>query len=145
MNKSEFVTRYTSIVAMLGEPATKVVVAGGGALLMLGIRKETSDLDLDVRKEVLNRYKTRSNVEVFDGREIVNLDKVVALHLLSEETETTIVEGVTVYSVDELIRFKQKLIASPERKKDKLAQDKADLDALFKLKKNGSKPAAFKW
>lgn len=143
MNRNEFITKYNQVVKMLGSTASRVVVASGGALLMLGLRESTSDLDLDVPKQVFVRFRKPNNVEIFDGQEIVNIDETIALHVIKQGTEVMEVDGVYLYSVKELIKFKKRLIANPQRKKEKLEQDRADLTALENML--NAEPTSFRW
>ena len=143
MNRTEFITKYHQVVKMLGSTASRVVVASGGALLMLGLREHTNDLDLDVSENVFMKFRKPDNVEVFDGQEIVNVDETVALHVMKRGTGIMEIDGVYLYSVKELIRFKKRLIANPQRKKEKLEQDRADLVALENMLK--AEPTSFRW
>lgn len=144
MNPEAFRLKYLEVVKFLKERSDQVIVSGGGALLMLGLREQTSDLDLDVRPGVFERHRTKDNVEIFGTTEIVNLDENVSLHRLNPAIQTMMVSDVCIYSIDELIRQKTRLMNHPERKKEKIAQDKADIDALRKLKKS-YQPSSFKW
>lgn len=133
MNREQFINYYKSVVEELSEISDNVVVSAGGALLMLGLRESTSDLDLDVPENTFNAFKNESNVEFFGTKEIVNLNEVVSLHRMEGSTETVTVDGVCIYSVEELISFKKSLIANPLRNKAKLEQDFSDLEKLEKL------------
>ena len=133
MNREQFINYYKSVVEELFEISDNVVVSAGGALLMLGLRESTNDLDLDVPENTFNAFKNESNVEFFGTKEIVNLNEVVSLHRMEGSIKTVTVDGVCIYSVEELISFKKSLIANPLRNKAKLEQDFSDLEKLEKL------------
>jgi hypothetical protein len=144
MNSKEFRQKYLETVKFLKQDSSNVIVSAGGALLMLGLREKSDDLDLDVPPAIFERYKTSTNVEIFGNVEIVNLDETVSLHKLDPSTTTMVVDDVCIYSIDQLIKQKKALIANPKRKKEKIPQDKADLKALEKMKQSGL-PVSFKW
>lgn len=130
-NSAEFVQRYIEVSRELG--GSTVVVSGGGALLMLGLRATTVDLDLDVVEAVYEKYRTPHNTERYGETEIVNYSDDVSLHVLNPLQETQIVNGVRIYSIADLIAQKKVLIANPERRAEKIAQDRTDLKALEAL------------
>lgn len=130
-NSVEFAKRYAEVSRELG--GGLVVVSGGGALLMLGLRQTTGDLDLDVPEATYRKHRTADNTELFGVTEIVNYSEDVSLHVLNPFRATRVVKGVRIYSVPELIAQKKVLMAHPERKPNKIAQDQADLKALKSL------------
>ena len=143
MNRLEFARKYASIVKEIGSEVRTTIVSGGGALLMLGLRQSTSDMDLDVPERVFNRHKRKDNVEHFGSTVIVNYSDEVSLHVMDPSIDTMTVSGVTIYSIDELIKQKKRLMSNPERKPEKIPQDKADIEALEKLKKR--QPSTLMW
>ncbi len=54
MNKVELVNEYHRVCKLLAIPAQYVVLGAGGALMMLGLREQTRDLDLEVPTEVFD-------------------------------------------------------------------------------------------
>ncbi len=130
-NRAEFAQRYAQVRRELGGGTT--VVSSGGALLMLGLRKSTGHLELDVDEAVFNKHRTPTNTEPFGKVQIVNYASDVALHVLDPFRETQIVLGVRIYSINELIQQKQDLIDNPARKPEKIAQDRVDLKGLRDL------------
>lgn len=136
MNKEHFKSLYKLTVMRLGETPENVVVSAGGALLMFGLREETSDIDLDVSEETFKRFEHFGELEYFGDKKIINLDNLIALHQMEGDVEVVEIEGVFVYSVESLISFKKKLINNPLRKKEKIEQDLSDLSKLEILLKS---------
>lgn len=133
MTKSEFIQRLHELAVELGVDVSEIVVSGGGALLILGLRTSTADMDLDVAVEVYERFKTPDNVQHFGLVTIVNYTDTISLHVLPEEITTMVVDGVTIYSIHSLIAQKFMLFASPYRKPEKLSMDLDDLTNLYTL------------
>lgn len=48
MNREQLLNRYAEILHLTGLQYSQVVIGYGGAMLVLGMREETSDLDLDI-------------------------------------------------------------------------------------------------
>ena len=133
MNQEEFRLTYLRTLEFLGLPKEEVVVSAGGALLMLGLRQETADMDLDVPETCFLKHKRPDNVELFGSVEAVALNGCVSLHVADPMITTTSVDGVTIYAIEELIEQKQWLLVHPQRTQEKRQQDKRDLAALNKL------------
>lgn len=127
-NAAQFTERYIEVTRELG--GGTVVVSGGGALLMLGLRASTADLDLDVTEAVVQKHRTLNNTERFGDTEIVNYSDDTSLHVLDPLRVTHVVHGVRIYSIADLIAQKKVLIANPNRSPEKIAQDRVDLKAL---------------
>ena len=145
MDKSSFIRAYHKTVRRLGLTSAEVTVSSGGALLMLGLRNQTSDLDLDVPETTFVKYRTSDNFEMFGTSEIVNLSDTVSLHVADPLRETMVVAGVTCYSIPELIKQKKALLANPARRPEKIAADKRDLAGLEGLLKASSSPRSSAW
>lgn len=103
---------------------------------MLGLRDDTDDLDLDVRHIVYAALSTRlghsKQRRSSHGTYLDYTDKI-SLHVMPAYITTQVVSGVTLYSTHDLIKQKEKLATAPDRKPEKAAQDRKDIEALEKL------------
>jgi hypothetical protein len=121
MNRKEFIARYFEISRLLKIDTKNLVVGAGGSLLLLGIRKETRDLDLGVPhfiyKELSKMVKPKPTgigtycIPVFPDTDI---------HILDKSIQTTVIEGVTTYTAEEVL--KQKLIMNREKDQEDIRQ-----------------------
>jgi hypothetical protein len=137
MNALEFARAYFNFCADIGERPEHVVVSAGGALLMLGLRDDTDDLDLDVRQIVYAAMSARLGYSKqrhsSHGSYLDYTDKI-SLHAMPKHIKTQVINGVYVYSTDDLIKQKEKLAKAPDRKPEKAAQDQKDIEALHRLR-----------
>ena len=117
---------YKEFVQLHGLDVEKTVVASGGAMLMMGLRQETGDIDLDVESSVftwllLKGYKThrfgKDQILVIEATE--NID----IHTCDNFDEITITEGVCHYTAEAVLRFKKKLNREKDQKDIKVLTD----------------------
>jgi len=136
MNKEAVIREYKKLVDELGEQPHEVVLSAGAALVMMGVRDETQDLDVDVRTNI---FKWLSN-----GREIVQEEncspriqyrKGVAIHEFSENTGVVCIAGVWMYSPGELLIQKRYLANMPNRRFGKREKDLFEITQLETLKR----------
>lgn len=133
MDRTTFVKLYFNFCSEVGERPENVLVSAGGALLMLGMREETSDLDLDVRPEVYDLYKHKDNVRRNSMAEYVDYSDVISLHEMPDDIGKQEVDGVWLYSTADLIDQKTQLHQMPDRAEGKAARDWNDLQMLHAL------------
>lgn len=138
MNSVEFARAYFNFCTEIGEKPKDVLVSAGGALLMLGLRADTDDLDLDVR-EVVYRGATKKvgkgNVRRSSHGEYLDYTDSVSLHITPSHIRSESVNGVYIYSLEDLIKQKEKLASAPDRKPEKVIQDNKDIEALKELRR----------
>lgn len=138
MNKKEFVVAYRKAVEMLGLPSSKVIATSGGALLMLGLRDETDDLDLDIPKSAFDVLANIHPVKMFGGNKVVDICDKVSVHIAECNIETIVTpEGVTIPNLDALLQLKLRISKLPERNAAKVAIDKRDISKLQLLISGG--------
>lgn len=133
MDMNEFAKEYFNFCAGIRLRPTQVVVSSGGALVMLGLRESTSDLDLDIPAEtyefllyLLGPEKER----VTEHGTFLTYNKKVSLQKLPDGITVQTVNGVRLYSLDDLIRQKEALIQSLDRSPTKVKQDRHDVELL---------------
>lgn len=138
MNALEFARAYFNFCGDIGERPEHVIVSAGGALLMLGLRDDTDDLDLDVRQIVYAAQSTRlghSRQRRSSHGTYLDYSDQISLHVTPSHIRTQVVNGVTLYSINDLINQKEKLAHAPDRKPEKAEQDLKDIEALKKLQR----------
>lgn len=157
MDKAAVVERYKELLNQLNEPAQNVVLSAGAALVILGLREETADLDVDVPTGVFmwafgdhnarlkSSGKDTVQMQAVGGSSYFDLHEDVALHELSDTTGVVCVEGVWIYSPSELLQQKRYLARLAERDDTKRERDLAEaalIEQLIKEQKHTARVMA---
>ncbi len=136
IDKAEVMRRYHNF--MFSTPlveARDAIVGAGAALVMLGLRELTDDIDMEVQAlfhAMLVQYSTypKHGIVNTDGTaiDIVEWDDRIDLHpTLDPSIKTIVIDGVTIYAPEEILKQKRAL----NREKDK--PDIAALEAYLAL------------
>lgn len=133
MNRDTFIRHYFNFCSEVGESPENVLVSAGGALLVLGLREETSDLDLDVRGEVYDLYKHAENVRRSSLGEYVDYSETISLHEMPEKIGKQEVDGVWLYAMADLVDQKTCLLNMVDRAPGKAERDRKDIEMLMAL------------
>ena len=133
MKKQEFVAAYVAAVEQLGLKSSEVAVTAGGALLMLGLREETDDLDLDIPLAAFEQLAKTHPVKMFGDSKVIDIAPDVSVHISKGEGVERTPEGVYIVGLWGLIRLKNKISRLPERNAAKVAADLVDLKKLTQL------------
>lgn len=134
MDKDQVIARYKALVENLGELPHHVVLSAGGALVMMGVRPTTNDLDVDVLPGVFKwAAQGRDLIHEENVSPRVVYDPFIDLHELSEDTGLACIEGVYCYSAREMLIQKKHLAAMPNRKPGKREQDLMEIVQLEAL------------
>lgn len=131
MNRFEILARYATLVQELGARPCDVVVGAGAALVLFGIREDTSDLDVSIHEELFRELGETRPRHFFGKDEVVEWGEGIDLHSFSEHPPTVFVDGVCCLAPAALLRFKERLAEMPERPKVKREQDIADIVRLI--------------
>lgn len=126
MNKEQFVKEYKDFVQLHGLDVEKTVVVSGGAMLMMGLREETGDIDLDVEPSVFNWFLRKGYKSHRFGKDqilVIEATENIDLHICEDFDETTITEGVCHYTAEAVLRFKKKLNREKDQKDIKVLTD----------------------
>jgi hypothetical protein len=140
MKKDDVISQYKALVRELGENAHNVVLSAGSASVMMGLRDETNDLDVDVLPGVFKWAATTKTVieeEGFNPRVIYS--EHIDLHILDEDRGKVCIEGVWTYSPRELVNQRREMVKNPKRNPDKLPQDHIEIALLEGLARSGNK------
>lgn len=137
LDRAAVIRNTKQLAVSLGLDPKDVILSAGSALVLIGLRKTTSDLDVDVPKEFFEKQKARKGAKQGIMGEYVEWDGITDLHpILSESTVqrvTTDFDGVHVYLPDYLLAVKEVMVKHPERQQDKVLQDHKDIKALKEL------------
>ncbi len=115
MDKKELTQRYRAFLRDFKLGASQVVVGAGGALCVLGLREETSDLDVDVPLEVFNRLLKKglpTHEFVTPGQKpVLVIEAAEFVDVLERTNKDPVVftDGVCHYTPEVLLAFKQRL------------------------------------
>lgn len=115
MDKKELTQRYRAFLRDFKLGAGRVVVGAGGALCVLGLREETSDIDVDVPLEVFNwllKLGLPTHEFVIPGQkpvQVIEATDVVDVHVRTNKDPVVLTDGVCHYTPEVLLAFKQKL------------------------------------
>ena len=115
MDKKELTQRYRAFLRDFKLGAGRVVVGAGGALCVLGLREETSDIDVDVPLEVFNwllKLGLPTHEFVNPGQkpvQVIEATDVVDVHVRTNKDPVVLTDGVCHYTPEVLLAFKQKL------------------------------------
>lgn len=130
MKKVDIIREYERLVKELGVTPSDVVLNSGAALVIYGARMETSDLDVDVTEEIFERYRKTHPVSHFGNTLVVKYDSIIDLHCASKDNEIVMIDGVSVPTIADLIKFKMYLAKHPYRDANKVSQDMYDIIVL---------------
>lgn len=132
MKRNELKKLYNDYLAREHLHAQDAVVGFGGALVMMGLRKETSDIDLDVTPffyEVNRRRGYPTHVGMFG--KCIDVNSYISLHS-GITFKPVMIDGVCCHSPEALLINKRRLVIYPGRPAAKFAQDLKDIEALEK-------------
>lgn len=134
MNKDQVIVRYNALVKDLGELPHHVVLSAGGALVMMGVRETTEDLDVDVLPGIFKWASAGKQVITEENvSPRLEYDKFIDLHELNEDTGLACIEGVYCYSAREMLIQKRHLASIPNRLHGKRERDLMEIVQLESL------------
>jgi hypothetical protein len=134
MKKDDVITQYKTLVHELGESAHNVVLSAGAAAVMMGIRDETTNLDVDVLPGVFKWAAINKKIEKSGTlNDRVVYSENIGLHELDEDRGRVCIEGVWVYSPRELIIQKRQLGHDTYRCIGKRVRDEVEVALLISM------------
>lgn len=157
MDKAAVVERYKELLNQLNEPAQNVVLSAGAALVMLGLRAETANLDVDVSTGVLMWAFNDNNARLkVAGKETLQLQELggsprfqlttdVTLHELDDTTGVVCVDGIWLYSPSELLKQKRWLAQLAQRddtQRERYLAEAALIEQLIKEQRHTARVMA---
>lgn len=132
MNKMQLEAKVRTFCLANNLSLGEVVVGYGGAMVLLGLRQETSDIDLDIRPQALDWIKRNNPTwEVSEGLlgECLDFPNGISIHP-TETTCTVRSGGIALYSPGYLLKCYKVFQSHPKRKEHKRAQDAESIRLL---------------
>ena len=113
MTRDELIKYYNNFLKFERLTNQEAIVGAGGAMLMLGLRTSTEDIDMDVPEMVFHRIVIKHGLETKKistscSNMLAKYDPVIDLHK-SSGVPTMLVEGVRVWKPSFILQFKEKL------------------------------------
>lgn len=127
LKKQDIIREYHKAIKELDINPADVLVGAGGACVLYGVREQTEDIDADVPDELFdkllktNKYRLSYFQMGSVAVEVLEYNSVIDLHRRSAATQTSVVEGVHCYSVQQVLQQKLRL---------NRPKDQADITAL---------------
>lgn len=111
MNREEFIQRYNNFIEESKLYRLQCPVGAGGTLLLLGLREETSDIDMEIPKKEFEKYKKSGLYELsyFGKTEILKYDEYIDLHELDPSRSLMLIDSVCSWTPEEVLKFKVKM------------------------------------
>lgn len=129
LDKNGIINQYKEFIKQSGVKPGDAIVGCGSAMVMHGLRKDTGDVDLDLRNEIdykrLLKEKGSVEQEGLTGK-YAEYSEYVDIHA-AEVGEVVMISGVPCYSLSELKKFKVFMATHPKRMKHKIEQDLEDV------------------
>lgn len=133
LNKAQVVAEYKRFLESSKFPPTLVVLNAGALCVLLGVREETEDLDIDVDAEFFDYIASfGSTIETGLFGELIQYSPLVSIHKASG-IPTEMYGSVCGYTLEALIDQKVKMMHHPKRKPGKSEADAKDVGSLKKL------------
>lgn len=123
---------YVQLVTDLGLTTDEVVLEAGSALVAMGVRETTADLDVSIPAHVFEQLRKDYPVKQYGDVEVISFNDYVDLHVYQGDWSTNFrtVTGITVPALEAQVRFKRMLMGSLGRTEVKRTQDRRDLAGL---------------
>lgn len=134
LDKKGFVKLYNDFCKEIQYPA---VVSAGGALLVMGMRELTDDLDLDVSDEIYDKYyydpKYKNLIHSTPVGEYIQVKDKVSIHRLDRRASLTVIEGIACYSANDLLLQKLRLNREKDQEDIRKLRELLSHEASVKL------------
>lgn len=112
MNKAELINEYQRVCKVLAIPSQQIILGAGGALMMLGLREQTQDLDLSIPPEVFTALCAASPeraIEKSATLTVFAISSLTDLHAQDTDWEIEQTEGVWHLTAEALLAQKLSL------------------------------------
>lgn len=145
LNKLQIIKVYQNTKALIEEAIggpVKLHVTAGSALVMHGLRSLSRDVDTTVDTKTMDKllafYKEHEpdgwKVSKSAGRDLIEINHADIIGEDIDERDVEVCEvcgvPVSVYTIEALIKFKERLLAFPKRSQAKKDQDTKDIAML---------------
>lgn len=123
MNKEEFIRKYKLLLEELELKPRNLIVGAGGVMLMLGVKKETSDMDLATTKDIFDRITLGKPNNLPDGTPIITIDGNIDIHVTEHTLDGIMIDGVYCESLRSVYALRKRL----NRPKDQIELKALDI------------------
>lgn len=120
MNKSDLVNKTKAMARLYSISMDQLVVGFGGAMLLLGLRQETQDIDLDVPESVYDWFLGAGFDErlVVGDKKAISVTDCIDIHRgINPGEELMVTDGVFHHTPQVILR-KKKMLNRPKDQKD---------------------------
>jgi len=139
LDRDAVVRRYKQLCVEMGLDYKDVILSAGAAMVLMGVRKHTQEIDVDVPAAFFNQQRVRKGFTNGLLGEAVAWDGMVDIHPLPAHfTDGDVMNylGIWIYSPKALMKQKRKLAKHKDREPRKAAQDRCDLVKLKEIMDN---------
>jgi hypothetical protein len=139
MNRYDVIKAYFRFLRESGLAAEEVVLSAGAAMVVLGHRNQTNDLDIDVPEWFFLQHKQSHNFRNCRHGNFVQYNPRISLQVntlqLTDVRVTLTRLGGKIFTYSPLRLFEQKvfLLEQPNRNPTRLTRDVNDCEALMKV------------
>ena len=139
MNRYDVTKGYFRFLRESGLSAEDVVLSAGAAMVVLGHRNQTNDLDIDVPEWFFLQHKQSHNFRNCRHGNFVQYNPRISLQVNSlqesdiQVTRTRLEGRIYTYTPLRLLEQKIFLLEQPKRNPTRLTRDINDCDALMKV------------
>lgn len=120
MTRNDLILHYQNFIKFERLTNQEAIVGAGGAMVMLGLRESTEDIDMDVPEMVFHRIVIKHGLETKKistscSNMLAKYDSVIDLHK-SSGVPTMVVDGVRIWKPSFILQFKEKLNRDKDQK-----------------------------
>lgn len=109
MNKQQLIQKYNQFLQDNNLCKEEVIVGAGGVMCLLELRDETSDIDVDVPKDIFHRFIVAGHpTHMYGDVVVVSVTDVIDVHLRTNDA-VMFTDGVCHYTPEVTLAFKRKL------------------------------------
>lgn len=116
MNKLQLIAKLVKFYKDFDIVSTQCHVSHGGALVLLGLKDQTDDIDLVVTQQVWDKFKSYSKTQLnalgdYKAKELISIDDDIDLHLIDDQYPLviTVVDGIYLTDLNTTLLDKLRL------------------------------------
>lgn len=134
MDKQELEKRYLNFISENNIAPERCLLASGGALMILDLREQCSDLDLDVPRSVYDQLLEAGYEEIqIDSpcaSHLIKYDDFIDVHAMPGTVVGMVTNGIGHYTPMEIMAQKRLLRNWDQRSPEKRKADQRDIDNI---------------
>ena len=120
MTRDELIKYYNNFLKFERLTNQDAIVGAGGAMVMLGLRESTEDIDMDVPEMVFHRIVIKhglktEKISTSCSNMLAKYDALIDIYK-SSGVPTMLVDGVRVWKPSYILQFKEKLNRDKDQK-----------------------------